>query len=294
MRITLRLIVALVVTVAVVAALFSAYFHVHQERSRLNDEMSALPPVGGELAGIRAARHSNGPSTEPSTVGREVWQSRGTRRGHGRLRRKGKRLAMTEKRPLCRIGSDASNTGVDASTLKRLGSKRMHVYVLPLDGNDGVARRTGGFSRRYLYRVPTRPNLADRVFPRVGPNGISIRYWWSIMGPIARMAEWMKQLRAGEASAPTFTLPKEDLFAPIAKEVTTFARHLSDAKAAAGGRRAFAESAESRGARGAAQGARESQVAGRPLFVVSNREPYMHTRKGRKVERTAPGAGRTR
>ena len=105
------------------------------------------------------------------------------------------------------------------------------------------------------------------------------------------MAEWMKQLRADELSAPTFALPKEDLFAPIAKEVSTFARHLSAAKAAAGEEARLRQSAESLWTPERLKEHVKAKLHGRPLFVVSNREPYMHMHKGRKVECIVPAGG---
>ena len=101
----------------------------------------------------------------------------------------------------------------------------------------------------------------------------------------------MKQLRAGDVSAPTFALLKEDLFAPIAKEVTTFARHLSDAKAAAVEEARLRQSAESLWTPERLKEHVKAKLNGRTLFVVSNREPYMHIHKGRKVECMVPAGG---
>jgi len=186
--------------------------------------------------------------------------------------------------------------GIDVSTFETFGDKRMHVYVLPLDGNDGVVgalvvfqdasyiqSQLGHIWRIAFFRVSVQVLLITLV------TLIVVR--WSFVGPIAKMAEWMKQLRADELSAPTFALPKEDLFAPIAKEVSTFARHLSAAKAAAGEEARLRQSAESLWTPERLKEHVKAKLHGRPLFVVSNREPYMHMHKGRKVECIVPAGG---
>src|SRR3970282_2021331 len=50
---------------------------------------------------------------------------------------------------------------------------------------------------------------------------------WSIAGPIARTAEWMKRLRTGETSGPIGLL-RADLFKPLAREVLHLTKNLSD------------------------------------------------------------------
>jgi trehalose 6-phosphate synthase len=185
---------------------------------------------------------------------------------------------------------------VDVSTFETIGDKRMHVYVMPLFANDVavgalvmlqdatyIQYQLAHIWRIAFFRVLVQVFLISLVTLLV------VR--WSIIGPIAKMAEWMKQLRAGEASVPAFALPKEDLFAPITREVSTFARHLSDAKAAAGEEARLRQSAESLWTPERLKEHVKAKLHGRPLFVVSNREPYMHMHKGRKVECLVPAGG---
>jgi hypothetical protein len=67
---------------------------------------------------------------------------------------------------------------------------------------------------------------------------------WSVFGPIHQMAEWMKKLRAGETVGNP-PLPHSDLFAPLAKEASRFARHLNQAKTAAEEEARLRQTAES-------------------------------------------------
>ncbi len=300
MRITLRLIVALAVTVAGVAA-FSAYFHVGQERSRLQDELERRSRLLAE-----SLQESVQPAIETDTLANlqrlvEKFGNRERISGLAIYDAKGKTLAATEKpnpglSSVPALVADAQDRRVDVSTFESIGDKRMHVYVMPLLGKDAVEGALVLFQdatyiqsqlahiwRIAFFRVLAQVCLITLVTLLV------VR--WSIIGPIAKMAEWMKQLRAGDASMASFALPREDLFAPITKEVSTFARHLSDAKAAAGEEARLRQSAESRWTPERLKKHVEAKLDGRPLFVVSNREPYMHIHKGHKVECIVPAGG---
>jgi len=300
MRITLRLIVSLVVTVAVVAAI-SAYFHVQQERSRLKDELERRARLLAE-----SLQESLVPAIQTGLTGNlqglvEKFGNRERVKGMAVYDAKGKALAVTETLALS-VGAvsglvtDALERSIDVSTVEDLGGKQMHVYVMPLLAEDVAAGALGVFQDAayiqsqlaHIWRIAFFRVLAQ-VFLITLVTLLVVR--WSIIGPIAKLAEWMKQLRAGEASALAFALPREDLFAPITKEVSTFARHLSDAKAAAGEEARLRQSAESLWTAERLKEHVKAKLHGRPIIVVSNREPYMHLLKGRKVEWIVPAGG---
>jgi len=300
MRITLRLIVALVVTVAVVAA-GSAYFHAQQESSRLNEEIERRSRLLAEsLQESVQPLLQQGSSTNLQRLV-EKFGNRERVTGLAVYDAKGQALAVTEKLApslsfVPGLVARALNRDIDTSTFETVGNKRMHVYILPLHGTEGVAGALVVFQDAvyvqsqvaHIWRIAF-VRVLVQVFLITLVTLLVVR--WSIVGPIARMAEWMKQLRAGEASGPTFALPKEDLFAPITKEVSTFARHLSDAKAAAGEEARLRQSADALWTPERLKEHVKARLHGRPLFVVSNREPYMHIRKGRKVECIVPAGG---
>jgi trehalose 6-phosphate synthase len=300
MRITLRLILALVVTVTAVAAL-SAYFQVEQERSHLNNEMERRSRLLAE-----SLQESVQPAIQagtPENLQRLVEKFGNSERVSGTAiyDAEGHALAATEK-----LASELAfvpglvgrvlNRDIDISTFQTVGNKRMHVYVMPVHGTNGVVGALVVLQDAahvqsqlaYIWRVAFFRVLAQVVLITL-VTLVVVR--WSIVGPIAKMAEWMKQLREGEASVPAFTLPREDLFAPITKEVSTFARHLSDARAAAGEEARLRQSAESLWTPERLKEHVKAKLHGRPLFVVSNREPYMHIRKGRKLECVVPAGG---
>ncbi|MBK8871939.1 MAG: trehalose-6-phosphate synthase [Elusimicrobia bacterium] len=185
---------------------------------------------------------------------------------------------------------------LDGSRFDLLEDKERHIYAMPLRLEEStigafVVYQGASHIRRQLFKIyrNTFLRVLVQVFLISLVTLVIVR--WSVMGPIAKMAEWMKQLRAGELSPPPFSLPKEDIFAPIAREVTTFARHLSDAKAAVEEEARLRQTAESLWTPDRLKEHVKTKLQGKPLVVVSNREPYMHVRRGRKVDCIVPAGG---
>src|SRR4029077_763307 len=67
---------------------------------------------------------------------------------------------------------------------------------------------------------------------------------WSITGPIARAAQWMRALRMGRISSPQ-QMPDLELFKPLAWEVVTLAESLGRARSAAENEARLREASES-------------------------------------------------
>jgi trehalose 6-phosphate synthase len=112
---------------------------------------------------------------------------------------------------------------------------------------------------------------------------------WSVTAPVAQMAEWTKQLRAGQtAPGPA---PAPALFAPLADEVAGLARTLARARAAAAEEARLRLSGESVWTEERLKQFVQLTVGARPIFVVSNREPVSHVRDGRGVREVQPASG---
>jgi trehalose 6-phosphate synthase len=112
---------------------------------------------------------------------------------------------------------------------------------------------------------------------------------WTIVLPISRTAEWMKDLRGGRVR-PRPPLPNEDFLAPFSQEVVKFARSLTEARAAAEEEARLRETGESLWTPERLRISVQAKVLG-SLFVVSNREPYMHEHHGKTIEAVVPASG---
>jgi alpha,alpha-trehalose-phosphate synthase [UDP-forming] len=113
---------------------------------------------------------------------------------------------------------------------------------------------------------------------------------WSITGPIARAAQWMRALRMGRISSRQ-QMPDLDLFKPLASEVVTLAESLSQARSAAESEARLREASESMWTADRLAVQIQTRLEGGRLFVVSNREPYIHQRNGKSLEVVVPPSG---
>jgi alpha,alpha-trehalose-phosphate synthase [UDP-forming] len=113
---------------------------------------------------------------------------------------------------------------------------------------------------------------------------------WFLLQPVTRAAEWLRRLRQGKAEVGDGA--KEfGYLVPLANEVTSLAENLTRARAAAEAEARLRDAAEHVWtAHRLAVHVRERLGNGK-LFVVSNREPYMHVRQGAGVECVVPPSG---
>lgn len=191
--------------------------------------------------------------------------------------------------------SKALDSGVDSSDLDRFGARDLHVYALPLRTPERIVGaltilHDGAYIEDHLRGIWT------RTFFRVLVQAVLIALvtlvvvHLTIVGPISRISDWMRRLRDGEAPHPP-PLPEGDLFAPLAREAETFARHLSSARAAAEEEARLRQSGEALWTASRLREHVRVKLRGRPLLLVSNREPYMHVNQGRRVECIVPAGG---
>jgi trehalose 6-phosphate synthase len=114
---------------------------------------------------------------------------------------------------------------------------------------------------------------------------------WSIAGPIARTASWIKALRTGRAVSARIKPVDMELFRPLAREVATMAESLNTARTAAEREARLRDSGESIWTAERLAVHVRSRLADGRLFVVSNREPYTHVQKGKSIEVNVPASG---
>jgi trehalose 6-phosphate synthase len=113
---------------------------------------------------------------------------------------------------------------------------------------------------------------------------------WFLLRPVTRAAEWLRRVRQGKAEVGDGAKEFGYLL-PLANEVTTLAENLTKARAAAESEARLRDAAEHVWtADRLAVHVRERLGSGH-LFVVSNREPYMHVKRGSEIECVVPPSG---
>src|SRR5208283_3687522 len=113
---------------------------------------------------------------------------------------------------------------------------------------------------------------------------------WSIAGPIARAALWMRALRTGKVSIHQ-GVPDLAMFRPLAREVATMAESLNRARNVAENEARLRDAAESLWTADRLAVQLRARLEDGHLFVVSNREPYMHWRDGKALNVVVPASG---
>jgi len=132
--------------------------------------------------------------------------------------------------------------------------------------------------------------IAAFVVLIVGVTLLMVR--WFLMQPITRVVERLRGVRLGHAESLDDNNSHElGMFTPLAREVETMAESLKGARAAAAAEARLRDAGEHIWtAERLAVHIRDRKGSSR-IFVVSNREPYMHVHKGREVECVVPPSG---
>jgi uncharacterized membrane protein affecting hemolysin expression len=188
----------------------------------------------------------------------------------------------------------ASDGGL--SQFVTIGTEPMHVYYMPL--RDNKSSVTGvlaifhdvGYIETQSARMwrATFWHVIAEVLLIVLITVLIIR--WTIVLPISRTAQWMKDIRRGRV-LPSPPGPKESFLAPFTNEVMNLTRSLADARSAAEEEARLRESGESVWTAERLRVSIQGKASQGSLVVVSNREPYMHVHKGKGIELLVPASG---
>ncbi len=299
MKITVRLIVSLVLAATLVAAL-SSYLQVQSDRERLTEELNVRSTILAEgmqesVQGLlntaslaRLRRFIERFENRENILGVAVYDTQGVSIAIGPALAR-----LLDKAPDQLWEALARKEGV--AGIDRIKGKDIHVYAVPLplegipvgalivfhDASYIEARLEGIWYRNFL-------RLLVLSFFIILVTIIVVR--WSLTGPIAQVAKWMRGLRTGKTGQPVI-LPRGDILGPLTVEVTLLAKSLAVARATA------EEEARLRveaGSLWTAERLKEhvrQELGGKNLFVVSNREPYMHVRQNNTVECIVPAGG---
>ena len=297
---SLRLIVALIVGVTLVS-LASSWYQVQAEKDALRRDLERKAETFGEsLAGNAESYLQAG--DEP---GLERMVQRFSNRDHllgiGVYDRGFSPLAVTRDlsavlRETPPALTDAMASNRTESRYMRLHFKRLYLLAAPLHDVDKSV--VGGmiivydtaYIRTAIFRVWSRVfvHIAGQVLVIVAITLLIVR--WSLAGPIARAARWMKTLRTGRHAIQP---PAKDLdfLQPLALEVAPLAESMRQARAAAEMEARLRNTYESLWTAQRLADHVRTKLEGSRLFVVSNREPYVHNRQGNAITVTVPASG---
>ncbi|HZC22579.1 MAG TPA: trehalose-6-phosphate synthase, partial [Candidatus Binatia bacterium] len=237
-----RLIISLVIGVTLVS-LCTSYYQVLVSTRDMRRDLEHRAEVLAESLGRNVERdlERNSPQTLKRTV--QQFANREHLAGLAVYDPQGHPVAVTTNlEPL--IGSappvvlQALKDQHAEHSFLRMGIASIHIYVLPLHQGDNLIGalaivHDSGYIKAEGLRMwrETFLSALAHVVLIVFITLLIVR--WSIAGPIARTAHWMRALRTGRAMSSRIKPPDLELFRPLAREVATFAESLNTARSAA-------------------------------------------------------------
>lgn len=297
---SLRLIVALIVGVTLVSVL-SSWYQVQEEKNSLRRDLERKAETFGESLAANAESYlqsGNRPGLEQIA---QRFNNRDHLLGIGVYDREFFPLVATPdltdvlpEKP--HVLTDALTSNRAKDTYMRVHFKRLYVFAAPLHAIDKSV--AGGmilvydtaYIRAEIFRVWSRAfvHIAGQMLVIVAITLLIVR--WSLAGPIARAAEWMKTVRTGRHVIQPSS--KElDFLQPLAREVAPLAESMLQARRAAEIEARLRNTNESLWTAQRLADHVRTRLDGSGLFVVSNREPYIHNRQGGTITVTVPASG---
>ena len=295
-----RLIISLIVGITVVSLCTSYYQVLMQSRSMRKDLERRAEVLGDSLAGnVERDLERDAPTRLKRTV--QQFANREHLAGLAVYDPQGHPLAVTTNlEPLMQsappIVLQSLKENQDTSAFLRMGIASIHIYALPLHhGEDLVGSlaivHDTGYIRAESMRIWRETFLSALIHVVLIVLITLLIVRWSIAGPIARTANWIKALRTGRSVSARIKPVDMELFRPLAREVATMAESLNTARSAAEREARLRDNAESIWTADRLAVHVQSRLADGRLFVVSNREPYTHVQKGKSIEVNVPASG---
>ena len=297
---SLRLIVALIVGVTLVS-LASSWYQVQAEKDALRRDLERKAETLGESLAGNAEYYLQAGDRPGLARMVQRFSDRDHLLGVGVYDRDLFPLAVTRDlsdvlpaTPPALTDAMASNRHETRYT--RLHFKRLYLLAAPLHAvNRSVA---GGmiivydtaYIRAEIFRVWSRVfvHIAGLALVIVAITLLIVR--WSLAGPIARAAQWVKTLRTGRHAVQPQNA-ELDFLQPLAREMAPLAESMRQARAAAEIEARLRNTNESLWTAERLADHVRTKLDGSGLFVISNREPYVHGRQGGAITVTVPASG---
>ena len=301
MRTTLKLVLPLAFSVVLVSLLYASYQYRTQRRSLHNDLSRRAATLAETLQESVEAVPGRATDKNLQRMVARIGQ-REHLLGVAIYDRSGKVLAITpdhpqyfEERPNTAARSD--KLGAGAADFLSVAGLPLYVYALPLHrdteqtGTLLVIFDTSYIDERLSHSL--RDSLLTALLQTILITALAfVLVRWNITAPLARTAKWLVTMRAGSSDTSS-ELPKGELFDQIHTEVKHLAHALNTARAAAQEEAQLRESQSSVWTAERLRVSLRNKLGAKPLFVVSNREPYMHVfhEKEKAIQMIVPASG---
>jgi len=302
MRTTLKVALPLVISVAVVSLLFAAY-QVRTERKNLRADLSRRAETLAEsLQESIEPQFAKGERGSERAIQRVVdrFSQREHMKGAAVYQADGTVLAMTPSlgnhfRSAPAIAIQAISQDKSEHDLETIGDTPLYLYSLPLHRNDNASGAllliydTSYIDSRVLRTL--RDSMLTALLETILITGLAlILVRWTFLDPLKKTVAWLQHLRSGK-SETGHQLPKGEIFDEINAEVKHLARDLGVARAAAEEEARLRDTNATQWTAERLRVSLRSKLHDKPLFVVANREPYIHMQGAKEIETIVPASG---
>lgn len=302
MRASLKVVAPLIVSVGTVSLLFATY-QVRTQRRVLRNDLSRRAEILAEsLQETVEPLFDRGPDKNMQRLVERFGQ-REHMKGIAIYDASGSALAITSglpsylrSRPAAATRALALQSGSGEFLL--ISGAPVHVYALPLHRAGITAGTLVVFHDASYIETQVSRTLRDSLLNALVQTLLItllalLLVRWTFTDPLTRTAKWLRTLRLGQSHPPP-TLPQGEIFDQLHQEVSHLARDLGTARASA---EAEARLRDSNASLWTAERLRVSvrnKLQNKPLYVVANREPYMHVwseKNDRSVDVIVPASG---
>jgi trehalose-6-phosphate synthase len=299
-RMTLKLVLPLAISVLIVSLLYAGY-EIRTERQNLQSDLSRRCAVLAENLQENLEASPNGATSRNLTHLVERYVQREHLLGVAVFADSGEQIAATQG--LATIVTSRPKVAELAATkeetigafLSERGSP-FYFFSLPLHRNENV---TGSllvvYDTAYIQTRMQRA-LRDALLNALLQTFLisALAFFlvrWTFTSPLARTAKWLQKLRA-DPMHDEVALPEGEVFDQIHAEARYLARDLNFARAAAQEEAQLRDSQLSQWTPHRLRASLQTKLKEDGLYVVSNREPYMHVFNEKKEVRVViPASG---
>jgi len=300
MRTTLKLVSPLIISVAIVSLLFAGYQVRTQKRILRNELAHRAETLAESLQSSVESLSERGAERNAQRLVERFGQKEHLR-GVAIYDEVGSALAITpaiggafKKQP--HAVSRALELSTGYGEFWGAGDTAVYVYGEPV--NDGKAFRALAvvYDASYIGAQTSRTlrdSLLNALVQTLLIASLAIvLVRWTLTDPIRRTARWLRTLRMGQSPAGP-RLPQGEVFDQLHKEATHLANDLTVARAQAETEARLRDTQSTIWTPERLRVSLRNKLQDRPLFVVSNREPYMHVfgERDKSIQVIIPASG---
>ena len=187
----------------------------------------------------------------------------------------------------------ATDTG--AGGFIKIGDMAMYAYAVPLHRDANLAGVLVTFHDAGFIEAQSSNIWRDALWDVIAEVLLIVLITFlivrsTIVGPITRISQWMKDLRNGNAG-PLPQPSAGDFLQPLTSEAASLGQSLAEARTAAKEEARLREAGDTLWTADRLRAGVRRRLRGNSLFVVSNREPYQHVHNGKEIEVRIPASG---